>query len=201
MMDYQEIEVKNISENIKMAKDAENTVEGYISKNTNFRSNQARNTFLFDTGATVCIIGLEVARDNNLKISKLKSPRNIIEASGAKLDIVGQWEFYIKLSLLGKTKKVNCLVLRGNIIDREILISRKMLKTWRMIHPTFPNQSVKTYMDKLRSNDSHVLDSNNIYSIYEKSLITTKEKLSQKDQKCTDLRNKILKDHHDIFKE
>ena len=40
-----------------------------------------------------------------------------------------------------------------------------------------------------------------MYAIYEKSKITTKEKLSQKDQKCPDLRNQILKDHHSIFKE
>ena len=70
-----------------------------------------------------------------------------------------------------------------------------------MIHPTFPHESVETYINKLRSVDSHVLDSNKIFAIYEKSKITTKEKLSQKDQKCTDLRNQILKDHHDIFKE
>ena len=84
-----------------------------------------------------------MAKDNNFKINKLKSPRNIIEASGAPLDIVGECDFYIKLSVLGKTKKVNCLVLRGNEIDREILISGKMLKAWRMIHPTFPNKSVE----------------------------------------------------------
>ena len=95
------------------------------------------------------------------------------------MDIVWQCEFYIKLSVLGKTKKVNCLVLRGNSIDRKILISG----------------TVNTYINKLCSNDSHVLDANKIYAIYEKSLITTKEKLSQKDQKCTDL------GHHDIFKE
>ena len=63
-----------------------------------------------------------------------------------------------------------------------------MLKAWRMIHPTFPNKSIEMYINKLCANDSHVL-------------ITTKEKLNQKDQKCTDLRNKILKDHHDIFKD
>ena len=34
-----------------------------------------------------------------------------------------------------------------------------------------------------------------------KSLISTKEKLNQKDPKCTDLRAKILKDNHDIFKD
>ena len=142
-----------------------------------------------------------MARDNDLKISKLKNIRNIIEASGAKLNIVGQCEFYIKLSVLGKTKKVNCLVLRGNIIDREILISGKMLKLWSMSHPTFLHESVETYINKLHSVDSHVLYSNKILAIYEKSKITTKEKLSQKDQKFTDLRNHILKEHHNVFKE
>ena len=115
------------------------------------------------------------------------------------MDIVGQCEFYIKLSVLGKTKKVNCLVLRGNIIDRKILISGKMLKLWRMIHPPFLHKSIETYISKLRSVDSHVLDSNKILAIYEKLKITTKEKLSQKDQKGT--RNHILKEHHNIFKE
>ena len=103
-----------------------------------------RKTFLFDTGATVNIIGLEVARDNGLKISKLKTPRNIIEASGAKLDIVGQCEFYVKLRVLGKTKKINYLLLRENSVDHEILISGKMLKLWRMIHPSFPHESIET---------------------------------------------------------
>ena len=149
MLNYPDLEVKNIIENIKAAKDTENTVQGYVSKNTNFRSNQAQETFLFDTGATVSIIGLQVAEDNGLQISKLKTPRNIIEASGANLNIVGQCEFFIKLRVLGKTKKLNCLVFRGNSVDREILISGKMLKLWRMIHPTFPHESIEIYINKL----------------------------------------------------
>ena len=63
MIDYPENEVKNIIEKIKLAKDSANTVEGYISKDTNFRSNKSRESFLFNTGATVCIIGLEVAKN------------------------------------------------------------------------------------------------------------------------------------------
>ena len=60
MINYPDLEVKNIIENIKTAKDTENTVQGYVSKNTNFRSNQAQETFLFDTG-------------QGFKISKLKT--------------------------------------------------------------------------------------------------------------------------------
>ena len=70
-----------------------------------------------------------------------------------------------------------------------------------MIHPTFPNESLDMYISKLRANDKTILDSNKIKAIYEKSLISTKEKLNQKDPKCTDLRAKILKDNHDIFKD
>ena len=66
MIDYPENEVINILEKIKLAKDSENTVQGFISKDTNFRSNQSQEQFLFYTGTTVCIIGLEVARDNKL---------------------------------------------------------------------------------------------------------------------------------------
>ena len=69
MLNYPDLEIQNIIENIKAAKDTENTVQGYVSKNTNFRSNQAQETFLFDTGATVSIIGLQVARDNSYPIS------------------------------------------------------------------------------------------------------------------------------------
>ena len=69
MIDYPEKEVINILEKIKLAKDSENTVQGLISKDINCRSDQSQEQFLFDTGATVCIIGLEVPKDNNLKQS------------------------------------------------------------------------------------------------------------------------------------
>ena len=49
MIDYPENEVINIIENIKLAKDSENTVQGFISKQTNFRSNQSQEQLLFDT--------------------------------------------------------------------------------------------------------------------------------------------------------
>ena len=103
---------------------------------------------MFDTGATVSIIGLQVAKDNWLKVNKVKTPHNIVEASGGKLDIVGQCELFVKLAVLGRTKRLTCLVLRGNKVDREILISSQMLKSWDMIHPTFPNETISTIRPK-----------------------------------------------------
>ena len=69
-------------------------------------------TFLFDTGATVSMIGLIIAQANDLTINKIDTPRNIVEASGTQLDIVGSCTIYVKLEVLGKTKRLKCLVLK-----------------------------------------------------------------------------------------
>ena len=60
------------------------------------------------------IIGEKVAQDNQIHVTRLDTPRNIYEASGHPLNIVGECEFYVKLSALGKVKRLNCLVLRGD---------------------------------------------------------------------------------------
>ena len=114
-------------------------MQGLVSKNMDFRAAQSE-TFLFDTWATVSIIGLQVAKDNELLVNKLDTPCNIVEASGSRLDIVGSCELFVKLAVLGKIKRLTCLVLRGKNVDREILISCQMLKKWDMIHPTFPDK-------------------------------------------------------------
>ena len=100
---------------------------------------------MFDTGVTVSLIGLKVAKDNGLKVNKLKTPCNIVEASGGNW---GQCELFVKLAVLGRTKRLTCLVLRGNKVDREILISSQMLKAWDMIHPSFPNETISTSVRK-----------------------------------------------------
>ena len=127
-----------------------------------------------------------MAKDNGLKMSKLSTPHNIIEATGGKLDIVGQCECYVKFQVLGKTTCLNCLVLRGNNVDRKILISGKMLKLWDMIHPSFPHETISTYGCKLRSVD------NKISSIYDKSPLLTSERISNDPKDCIKLRHKIL---------
>ena len=103
----------------------------------------------------------------------------------------------MKLPMLGKIKQLTCLVLRGKNVDREVLISCQMLKKWDMIHPTFPTQTLSTYVRNL----THVLDQNKISSIYDKSKISTKERISKGNKRCTKLRHKILKEYHDVFKD
>ena len=76
-----------------------------------------------------------------------------------------------------------------------------MLKKWDMIHSTFPTQTISQYIRNLDRNLCNTLDQNKINAIYEKSKITTKEKLSKTNRPCTKLREHILKECHDVFKE
>ena len=67
-------------------------MQGQISKSLDFRK-ALTEVFLFDTGTSVSIIGQQVAKDNQLHVTKLNTPRNIVEASGEPLDIIGESDF------------------------------------------------------------------------------------------------------------
>ena len=118
-----------------------------ISNSTDFRQAKAER-FLFDSGASVSIMGEVMAKENKLTIKKLSKPKNVHEASGAKLDIIGTADMFVKIEAIGKTKKLRCLILRGSGVDREILISCKMLKRWNLIHDTFPHETVDNYVKR-----------------------------------------------------
>ena len=76
LLEYTDLEVKNIVKCIKAAKETENIIHGLVSNSTDFRSAQDE-IFLCDTGATVSIIGLQVARDNGLRVNQLKTPPHV----------------------------------------------------------------------------------------------------------------------------
>ena len=73
--------------------------------------------FLFDNGAGVSIIGEAISKDNHIKVYKLKTPRQIVEAIGNELDIIGSCEIYCKIPILKSIKKLECLVLGSNYVD------------------------------------------------------------------------------------
>ena len=120
-------DIKSAIEMIKTARETDNSAQGLISRNTDFRDAKSEN-FLFDSGASVSIMGEIMARENKLTIRRLSKPRNVHEASGAKLDIIGTADMFVKIAAIGKTKKLRCLILRGSGVDREVLISCKMLE-------------------------------------------------------------------------
>ena len=67
-----------------------------MSNSTDFRDTRDE-VFLFDSGAGVSIIGKAIAIDNKIKVYKLRTPRQIVEASGNALDIIGSCEIYCKI--------------------------------------------------------------------------------------------------------
>ena len=135
---------------------------------------------------------------------KLKTPRKIVEASGSELDIIGSCEIFCKLSVINSVKRLQCLVLRGNHVDREILVSCQTLKNWDLIHPTFGRETITNYMNRCKSNLTRHRMTNKIKHVsqlYYKSQVSTDDLLSKVPKDCVNLRDKILKNHHDVFKE
>ena len=103
VMDASVNDIISAIEKIKMAKETDNSAQGMVSKNTDFR--QAREEkFLFDSGAQVCIMGEIMAWENKLTIKRLSKPRNVHEASGNKLDIIGTADMWVKIAAIGKMR-------------------------------------------------------------------------------------------------
>ena len=77
-----------------------------------------REKFLMDSGAQVCIMGEAMATDNKLEIKSLTKPRNVHEASGRRLDIIGTADMWVKIAAINTMKRLRCLILRGSGVDR-----------------------------------------------------------------------------------
>ena len=79
-------------------------------------------------------------------------------------------------------------------MDREILISIKMLRKWDLVHPMFPHETVRSYFKRQIKNRK-------VASIFKKSSIPSKVRVSEVPTECELLRKKILAKHQEIFKE
>ena len=67
-------------------------------------------------------------------------------------------------------------------MDREVLISCKMLKRWDLIHETFPHETVGSYVRRIN------LQSNRVAAIYEKSATSSKVRISKVPPECKKLK-------------
>ena len=141
--------------------------------------------FLFDSGAGVNIIGENIAIDNQIKVYKLQQKRQIAEASGNLLNIIGSCEIFVKIPFIKTIKRLECLVLRGKNIDREILVSCETLKKWDLIHSTFGQETVTSFINRCNSTNSSNLNSrqmsNKIKNIQNLSQLYSKSKTPTDD--------------------
>ena len=128
-----------------MTKKGRSYTDAAVSKNMDFRTSTTE-TLLLDSGAEVNIVGEDIIKDIGIKVYKLKEERVVTEASGNKLDIIGVCDIFIKLPCIKSPKKLQCLVLRGSQVDREILVSCDVLVKWDMVHNTFGQETVSNYM-------------------------------------------------------
>ena len=187
---------------IKKAKTAKGMsyAQGEVSNKMDFR-NYKTETLLLDSGAQVNIVGEEIANDSKVKIYKLKQERFVTEASGNLLNIIGSCELFIKLPFVKSTKKVECLVLRGSAVDREILISCDMLLKMDLIHSSFGRKTLTDYFyrnsahynSNSKRNKINVKNVNSMSQLYNKSKISTDKLLEKFPPECVKLREKILK--------
>ena len=108
--------------------------------------NSSSEIFLLDSGAEVNLISEAIANNLKVKIYKLKQKHYVTEASGNMLNIIGSVEIFVQIPFVKSTKKLECLVLRGASVDREILVSCDTLMKWDLIHDTFGRETITDYV-------------------------------------------------------
>ena len=99
-------------------------------------------------------------------------------------------------------------MLRGNSVDREILVSCDMLIKWDLIHSTFGRETVTDFIhinsthyniSNSKLNKIKVKNVNSMSQLYNKSNISTDDLLGMIPSECIKLREKISKVHKKEF--
>ena len=109
--------------------------------------NFSTETVIADTGCSKTICGEMIAKELGSTIKPLDAPIKITSATGARLNIIGTATLYVSLpQVQGAKKRVDCCILRGNMVDREILLSLSTLKKWNLVHTSFPMETVDQYL-------------------------------------------------------
>ena len=185
--------------------------DGLVSNRLDFRSAKTER-LLLDSGAQVNIVGETIARDAKVKIIKLKHDRFVTEASGNRLNIIGVCIFFVKLPFLRNAKKLECLVLRGEAVDREILISCETLLKWDLIHSSFGKETITDFCNRNYNSTNYNRNLDNkvkhtkiknvsIAQLYNKSKVPTEKLLERIPEECVLLKHKILKLYKKNFKD
>ena len=120
------------------------SLEGKLYKNLTDKRHTTE-TCVCDTGCSLTICSLEIIKALKAEITPLKRNLQILDASGTNLKIIGTSTIFFSSQIINNKKKLlNCAVLDGP--EREVLISLSCLKEMNLVHDTFPNQTVLSYI-------------------------------------------------------
>merc|ERR1712002_710527 len=116
------------------------------------------------------------------------------------------------MGFLRNAKKLECLVLRGKAVDREILILCETLQKWDLIHSSFGQETVTDYCTRTYNSTNYSRNLENkvkhtkiknvsIAQLYNKSRVPTDKLLERIPEECILLKQKILKKYKNNFKD
>ena len=184
------------------AKSVKNSESPAIQGNIYPSRNSSRYTTescIADTGCSHAVISENIVKDLKLSPKPFKENMTITDASGNSLDITGTITVFITAQVLGGSRRmVQAAVLRGNLVDREVLLSLELLKRWDLVHETFPNQTVSNYFSNKSNKKYSALYSSHSELFTKHSLET---ELRKPSKACSALREKIVDKYAGNFAE
>ena len=141
---------------LRAVKDDSPMTDTMVYKNIKEKNGVVAST-CWDTGCTFPISSLAVIKQLKADIIPLTQDLTVIEASGSELKILGTAIIFMKSKILGEEKKqLEVAVIEGVEGNKEILVSLKLMKAWKMVHETFPRERVDDYM--IRINEANKYD-------------------------------------------
>ena len=144
------------------------------------------------------ICSLAIIKTLKAEITPLKRNLQIVDASGSNLKIIGTSTIYFSSQIINNKKKLlNCAVLDGP--EREVLLSLSCLKEMNLVHDSFPNQTVLSYIQDnfnkgYKTEHSHSLKSQNSQTV-------KSAKLDKHEDECQKLKARIMDKFASTFQE
>ena len=133
-----------------------------------------------DTGATMTVVPLVVAKRNRLPIDRDEGQlTQLISSSGHELCIIGTTSMWAKIEGFNNMKYIRGIVVDGPNIQPEVLLGWKYLKDWGVLPSTFPYPEDSKERNKVR--------------------VVRREK-DKIDEQLEEMRIELLEKYKDVFK-
>ena len=152
---------------------------------------------IMDSGCTHPLTTMSVTNAIKMKVTPLSSELIIVEASGKNLRILGTVRMFLEADVLGGRKLIEAAVIQGEG-SKEVLVLLGLMKSWDLIHQSFPSETVSDYMYRLNNKGFQAYSS--LYS-FQTQLFNESTPLKEPSRECKKLKAEITKEWQDCFKE